>query len=80
MSDVILASIASIVSGVFTLWLRGISMKIKDLDERLRQAPSREEVSKEIEVRQESIKVLQQEIKEDIKEVKQTLIKLIEKS
>jgi hypothetical protein len=51
---------------------------MRNMDSRLRDCPTKREVSSEIRVRQESIKVLQQEIKEDIREVRRQLEKLID--
>lgn len=48
------------------------------LDERLRQAPSREEVEKTVDTKLEAVKVLQQEIKEDIKYMRHQLEKIAE--
>ena len=57
-------------------WFGSIEFRLRSLDVRVRNNPSRREVSEEIEVRQESIKVLQREIKEDIKEIRRAIEKL----
>ena len=51
---------------------------MRNLDSRLRDAPSRLEVERTIESKTEAIKVLQQEIKEDIREMRRQLEKLTE--
>lgn len=70
---------AIVVLSVISLWMGSVEWRMRNMDNLLRKVPSRQEVTTEIQVRQESIKVLQQEIKEDIKEMKQALIKLAEK-
>ncbi len=72
--------VGGIVTTVLAVWLAGIEVRMRKLDERLRDVPTRQEVSSEIEVRQESVKVLQQEIKEDIKEMRRSLEQLLKNS
>ena len=76
---VLIGLVITVLSG----WLGSIEMKIRALDVRLRESPSRKEVSSEIEVRQAPVKALQKEIKadlkEDIKEIKACLRKIEER-
>ena len=69
--------IGVIVSSVGLIW-GSIEVRMRNLDNKLRDVPTRREVSDEIEVRQESLRVLQQEIKEDIREMRRSLEKLTE--
>lgn len=68
-----------LVVTLVSIWAGSIEIRMRNMDEKLRQVPTRREVSKEIEVRQESVKVLLQELKEDIKQVRHTLDKLADK-
>ena len=71
--------LVGIISTIVGLWLGGLEIRMRNLDARLRESPSRQEVSKEIEVRLESVKVLQTEIKEDIRLIRETLEKISQK-
>lgn len=71
----IVGFVTSILSGIFGV----IFKRLNDMDKRLREAPSRDEVKDIVDVRLESVKVLQQEIKEDTKELKHKLDRVIEK-
>lgn len=73
------AIVLGLLTTVLGLWLGSIEVRMRGIDGRLREAPSREEVDKTIDNKTESIKVLQQEIKEDIKEMRRSLEKLAEK-
>ena len=74
MDTLILSVIGLVVSVIMTMF--GLVFKrLNSMDSRLREVPSRREVSTEIEVRQEAIKAIQHEIKEDIKEMKDYLYK-----
>lgn len=77
MEKIIIEVILSAGGALLVFWLKQLSIKVNEIDKRIREAPSREEMYREIEVRQESLKVLQQEIKEDIKELKNDIKKLI---
>jgi len=68
-----------LLGGVLSIWFGSFEIRLRNMDEKLRDVPSRKEVSTEIKVRQESIKVLQQEIKEDIRLMRRQLEKLIDK-
>lgn len=59
--------IVGLISTIVGLWLGSIEMRLKNLDARLREAPSRSEVEKTISNKIEPVKVLQAEIKEDVK-------------
>lgn len=69
----------SILSAILGLWLGSVEIRMRNLDARIRNSPSRQEVSEEIKVRQESLRVIQEEIKEDIRYMRQTLEKLSNK-
>ena len=71
--------IAGTIVSILVAWVGSIEIKTRNLDMRLRDVPSRHEVSEEIKVRQESIKILQHEIKEDIREIKRQIEKLADK-
>lgn len=72
MDPIVLGIITSIVG----LWLGSVEVRLRNTDKHMRKVPTRKEVSSEIEVRMEVLKVMQQEIKEDIKEMKHHLEKL----
>lgn len=65
--------VIGLISTIVSIWLGSVEFRMRNLDQRLRDTPSKDEVSEEIKVRQEPIKVLQHEIKEDIKEIKEML-------
>ena len=67
-----------LISTLLVAWLGSIEMRMRNVMDKLSDRPTRRQVSEEIEVRQESLKVLQQEIKDDIKEMRRSLEKLIE--
>jgi len=69
-----------IVVSIVSLWLGSIEIRMRNMDARMRDAPNRKEVSKEIEVRMESVKVLQQEIKEDIRLIRDQLVRIADKN
>lgn len=49
-------------------------------NQNLLQKPSRAEVSEEIKVRQEALRVMQQEIKEDLRDIKKAIVRLADKN
>ena len=53
--------------------------RINTMDNRLRHVPSRQEVERLIDNKQEGLKILQAEIKEDIKEVRLKIDALFDK-
>ena len=63
---------------VVSVWFASIEFRMRNMDSRLRQTQSKKEISDEIELRQESIKVLQTEIKEDIRNIMQKLDKILD--
>jgi len=71
MEPLLLGTAAAIIS----LWLGSIEVRMKNLSDK----PSRKEVTEEIILRNEAIKVLTSEIKDDIKEIKRSLEKLTHK-
>lgn len=73
--EALLLKIVSVIGGV---WLASIEWRLRSVDQKLRQVPSRREVNTQIDIKSEAIKVLQQEIKEDVKEIKEKLDRLIE--
>ena len=66
METLITGMIATIVS----LWLGSLEWRLKNMDARLRAAPSRAEVNSTIDLKQEAIKVMQKELKDDIHDMK----------
>lgn len=66
-------TIVGLAITILTTLFGVIFKRLNDMDDRLRQAPTRREVSEEIEVRIETVRVLQKEIKEDIKEIKESI-------
>lgn len=58
-------------------WIGSIEFRMRQINDKLRDVPTREEVGNTIDIKQESIKVLQLEIKEDIKELTKKVDKLI---
>lgn len=71
--------IIGLVTALATVWLASIEVRMRNTDSKLRDTPSRREVSEEIEVRLEPVKVLHREIKEDIRDVKRAIEKLANK-
>lgn len=71
--------IMAIVTAIIGLWLGRIEYKMREQDQMFRNIPNRREVSEEIEVRLESVKVLQNEIKEDIKEIRRAIERLTDR-
>ena len=67
----------SIIVGLVLIFIRNLRADMKDLETRVRQAPSRAEVKEEIRIQQEPLRVLQQEIKEDVKEMRRDIKKLL---
>ena len=66
-----------IVPAIVGIWLGGIEWRMRSMDARLRDAPSRDEVNEAIEVRQEVVKAMQEEIKDDIKKMEHKLDELL---
>ncbi len=71
--------ITGLVVAVVGVWLGSMERRMRNLDARVRLSPSRDEVHKTIDLKQEAVKVLQQELKEDLKEINRKLDRLIEK-
>lgn len=70
--------ISLVVTIVFTLF--GITQKrLNNMDERLRGAPSREEVKAILDMKQELNNAHHEDLKEDIKEIKEQLNLLLSK-
>lgn len=57
---------------IISLWLGSVEIRMRNLSDK----PSRKEVTEEIILRNEALKLLQQEIKEDIRDIKRVLEKL----
>ncbi len=68
MESLLLGTVAAIIS----LWLGSVEMRMRNLSDK----PSRKEVTEEIQLRGEALKVLTQEIKEDIRDIKRAIEKL----
>lgn len=75
----IILAMAGVIGSLSILWLTRLHRRLDSMDERLRQAPSRDEVEKMIEVRLEPVEVQTLEIKEDIKKLDSKLDKIIDK-
>jgi len=71
--------IMAIVTAIIGLWLGRIEYKMREQDQMFRDIPNRREVSEEIEIRLESVKVLQNEIKDDIKEIRRAIERLTDR-
>lgn len=71
--------IMAIVTAVMGLWLGRVEYKIREQDQMFRDIPNRREVSEEIEVRLESVRVLQSEIKDDVKEIRRAIERLTDR-
>lgn len=71
--------IMAIVTAIVGLWLGRIEYKMREHDTMMRDIPNRREVSEEIEIRLESVKVLQNEIKDDIKEIRRAIERLTDR-
>lgn len=71
--------IMAIVTAIIGLWLGRIEYKMREQDQMFRDTPNRREVSEEIEIRLESVKVLQNEIKDDIKEIRRAIERLTDR-
>ena len=76
MPESIIVGLVITIAGV---WMGSIEVRFRNMEARMREAPSRKEVSNEIEVRMESVKVLQQEIKEDIRLIRDQLVRIADK-
>ena len=63
-------TILGIILTVASFWVGSIEWRIRTMDSKLRDAPSREEVRQLIDTKQEALNVRQDEIKEDVKEIK----------
>lgn len=63
------------LGGICTYFMK----RLNEMDKRLRDAPSRKEVTEEIELRLEPIKVRLDNLKEDTSEIKESLKKLADK-
>jgi len=78
MDSVVLGIIGLIVSVMLALF--GIVFRrMNEMDSRLREAPSREEVRELVQDKLAPIDVLQKEIKEDVKSINRKLDKLLDK-
>ena len=73
------SGLIGIIGAVLALWLGSIEVRMRNLDARLREAPSRDEVAVEIDIRQEAIKAVQAEIKEDVNRLEHKIDKLLDK-
>lgn len=73
LNEIVMGLLASIAS----IWLGSVEVRMRNLNEKLRDIPTRDEVKESIEIRQEALHVMQREIKEDIKEIKEEIKKLI---
>ena len=72
--------VIGIITTVLGVWLGSVEVRMKNMQKDLHDVPTRHEVSEEITMRQEALKVMQKEIKEDIHDMKRTLEKLVDKN
>lgn len=70
--------IIGLVSSIVGIWLTSIERRLKTMDARLREAPSREETDHLIDLKQEATKAVQEEIKADIIRVETKIDRLID--
>lgn len=75
MESIVLGLITTIVS----LWLGSIEWRLRNVDEKMSEKPSRDEVEKDINLRLEVVKSIQADIKEDLKDIKHKLDNLLGK-
>ena len=73
-------SLIGIIASLLCLWLGSIEVRMRTQNQNLLQKPSRAEVSEEIKVRQEALRVMQQEIKEDLRDIKKAIVRLADKN
>lgn len=64
---------------IMSLWLGSIEIRMRNTNDKLCNKPDRKEVSEEVDVRLEPIRVLQSEIKEDIRHMRDQLDRIIER-
>ena len=72
------ALVIGLVTAIAGLWLGSIERRLRALDAKQCDTPSRREVRETIDMKQESVKVLQQEIKEDLADIKDQVERLID--
>ena len=72
-------ALAGLIGTLAMAWLARLHRRLDSMDERMRNAPSRDEVKDMIEVRLEPVEVQTLEIKEDIKKLDSKLDKIIDK-
>ena len=70
--------VLEVAMAIITLWLGSTEWRLRTMDQRMRNAPSREEMEKMIEIKQEAIKAIQESIKEDIRELNKKIDTLIQ--
>lgn len=63
------------VTAIISLWLGSIEIRMRNLSDK----PSRKEVTDEILLRSEALKVMHAEIKEDIRDIKRAIERLTQK-
>lgn len=63
------------VTAIISLWLGSIEIRMRNLLDK----PSRKEVTDEILLRSEALKVMHAEIKEDIRDIKRAIERLTQK-
>ena len=67
-----------IIGGIILLWLGSMEWRFRSMSETVRNLPDKEDVTHEIELKNESLKVLQNELKEDISRIERKLDILIQ--
>lgn len=74
--------IDTLIGIVLTLigsYVGSLEWRMREMDERLRQAISKEDIIELIDMKQESMEVMQKELKDDIKSLDAKLDKLIDR-
>lgn len=69
--------LVGLISTIVGLWLGSVEWRLRNMDTRMRNAPSREEVEKQIDLKNEALRVMQKEIKEDVRDINKKLDALI---
>ena len=72
-------SIEAVVMTILGLWLGSSEWRMRNMDTRLREAPSRKEVEKQIDLKQEVVKSDIEHIKDSQERIEEKLDKLLTK-
>ena len=72
------AYILSIIGAIVGIWLGSVEIRIRNVDNKLRDIPTRDEVFQTVDLKQEALKAMQKRIREDIQTINIKVDKLIE--